>query len=168
MVSNSGGLIGARAPFLPRNNFILPKIYNVDFRIAREFRIRERLRLSLVGEAFNLFNHPIITVVGPTGSIGANTFNYVGSGTGVCAGHTNGCIVPNPAFPTPTTTSSAIYGPGSCRFPDGSRSSARRLIMPPPYHIVAQIVGAVFKFGEFLQEHQFDFGRSGRCAASPE
>ena len=111
VVSNSGGLIGARAPFVARNNFTLPNIYNVDLRIAREFRIRERLRLSLVGEAFNLFNHPIVTVVGPAGSVGANSFNFTNAGTGVCAGHTNSCIVPNPAFPTPITTSSAIYGP---------------------------------------------------------
>jgi Carboxypeptidase regulatory-like domain/TonB dependent receptor len=111
VVSNSGGLIGARAPFVPRNNFTLPTIYNVDFRIAREFRIKERLRISLVGEAFNVFNHPLITVVGPVGSVGANAFNFTNAGTGVCAGHTNACVVPNPAFPTPTTTSSAIYGP---------------------------------------------------------
>jgi hypothetical protein len=89
----------------------LPNIYNVDTRVARDFRIRERLRLSLVGEAFNLFNHPIITVVGPVGSVGANAFNFTNAGSGVCAGHTNACVVPNPAFPTPTTTSSAIYGP---------------------------------------------------------
>jgi hypothetical protein len=111
VVSNSGGPIGARAPFVPRNNFILPSIYNVDFRIAREIRIRERLRIALIGEAFNLFNHPIISVVGPTGSVGANAFNYTAAGSGLCSGHTNACIVPNPAFPTPVTTSTAIYGP---------------------------------------------------------
>ena len=110
VVSNSGGLIGARAPFLPRNGFTNPSIYNVDFRIGREFHVFERMRLSLVGEAFNLFNHPLITVVGPTGSVGANAFNFTAAGTGVCAGHTNGCVVPNPSFPTPVTTSTPIYG----------------------------------------------------------
>jgi hypothetical protein len=111
VVSNSGGLIGARAPFVPRNNYVLPSVYNVDLRVAREFRVWDRLRISLVGEAFNLFNHPLITVVGPVGSIGANAFSYAAAGSGACAGHANACIVPNPSFPVPTTTSSAIYGP---------------------------------------------------------
>ncbi len=100
-----------RAPFVPRNNFILPTLYNVDFRIAREFHIRERLKLSLIGEAFNLFNHPLITLAGPGTTTTPNAFNYTAAGTGICAGHTNGCISPNPAFPTPTQTTSAIYAP---------------------------------------------------------
>ncbi|HLX42779.1 MAG TPA: TonB-dependent receptor [Bryobacteraceae bacterium] len=109
MVTNSGGTTGGRMPNLPRNNYYLPNIYNTDFRIAREFKVRERLKLSLVGEAFNLFNHPIITNVGPGSP--PNAFNFTASGSGVCAGHTNGCIVPNAAFPTVTQTSTAIYGP---------------------------------------------------------
>lgn len=109
LVSNSGSPEGGRAPFLPRNSFYLPNIYNVDFRIAREFRILERLRLALVGEAFNLFNHPLITNAGPGSP--PNAYNFTNAGSGVCAGHTNACIVPNASFPTPTTTTTAIYGP---------------------------------------------------------
>jgi hypothetical protein len=100
-----------RAPFLPRNNFTLPNLYNVDFRIAREFRVGERYRLAFVGEAFNLFNHPLITLAGPGSTTTPNAFNYTAPGSGICAGHTNGCISPNPAFPTPTQTTSAIYAP---------------------------------------------------------
>jgi hypothetical protein len=100
-----------RAPFVPRNNFILPTLYNVDFRIARDFRVRERFKLSLVGEAFNLFNHPLITLAGPGTTTTPNAFNFAAAGAGVCSGHTNGCISPNPAFPTPTQATSAIYAP---------------------------------------------------------
>ena len=100
-----------RAPFVPRNNFILPTLYNVDFRIARDFRVRERYKLSLVGEAFNLFNHPLITLVGPGTTTTPNAFNLTPAGSGLCSGHTNGCISPNAAFPTPTQATSAIYTP---------------------------------------------------------
>ncbi|MBV8847750.1 MAG: TonB-dependent receptor [Bryobacterales bacterium] len=108
VVSNSGNPTGGRAPFLTRNNYYLPNIYNVDFRIAREIRFTERMRLSLVGEAFNLFNHTIITGIGPGSP--PNSFNFTNAGAGACAGHSNACIVPNASFPSVTTTSTAIYG----------------------------------------------------------
>lgn len=108
LVNNSGGATGGRVPFLPRNNYYLPNIYNVDFRIGRDFRFAERMRLSLVGEAFNIFNHTNITNVGPGSP--PNSFNFTNAGTGLCAGHANACIVPNPAFPSVTQTTTAIYG----------------------------------------------------------
>ncbi len=108
-VGTSGTATGGRVPFLPRNNYILPAIYNIDFRVSREFKIRERLRLSLVGEAFNLFNSTLITNEGPGSP--PNAFSYSAAGSGVCNGHVNGCVVPNPSFPTPTQTTSAIYAP---------------------------------------------------------
>jgi hypothetical protein len=112
LVTNSGGLTGGRAPFIPRNSINLPNIYNVDFRIAREFQIVERLRLMLVGEAFNLFNHTNVTEIGPnTTNNAALAYNYTSAGSGVCAGHTNACIVPNSAFPTNTQTTAPILGP---------------------------------------------------------
>jgi len=112
LVTNTGGLIGGRAPFIPRNSINNPNLYDVDFRISREFRILERARLELTGEAFNLFNHTNVTQIGPTSTNGgALAFNYTAIGSGVCAGHTNACIVPNAAFPTNTTTTTAIFGP---------------------------------------------------------
>jgi hypothetical protein len=112
LVTNTGGLTGGRAPFIPRNPINLPNIYNVDFRIAREFQIVERLRLMLVGEAFNLFNHTNVTEIGPnTTNNAALAYNYTSAGSGVCAGHTNACIVPNAAFPTNTQTTAPILGP---------------------------------------------------------
>jgi hypothetical protein len=111
LVSNSGNPTGGRVPFLPRNNYYLPNIYNTDFRIARDFTFHERFKLSLVGEAFNIFNHTIITGVGPGSP--PNSFNFTAAGSGVCSaanGHTNSCIVPNATFPTVTQTSTSIYG----------------------------------------------------------
>ena len=108
LVNNSGGSTGGRVPFLPRNNYYLPNIYNTDFRIARDLKFGERVKLSLVGEAFNIFNHTNITGVGPGSP--PNSFNFTNAGTGLCAGHTNACVVPNPAFPSVTQTSTTIYG----------------------------------------------------------
>jgi Carboxypeptidase regulatory-like domain/TonB dependent receptor len=108
-IGTSAFATGGRVPFLPRNNYYLPNLYNTDFRIAREFRVHERYRLALVGEAFNLFNHTLITNVGPGSP--PNAFSFSAAGSGVCSGHTNGCVVPNPAFPTATQTTSAIYAP---------------------------------------------------------
>ncbi|HTS50128.1 MAG TPA: TonB-dependent receptor [Bryobacteraceae bacterium] len=112
LVTNTGALIGGRAPFLPRNNYRLPNLYNVDFRVSREFKLTERLRLALTGEAFNLFNHTNITGIGPNSTNNEPlSYNYTKANTGLCSGHTNDCIAPNPAFPTVTQTTSAVLGP---------------------------------------------------------
>jgi len=112
LVTNTGGLIGGRAPFIPRNDYRLPNLYNVDFRISREFKLMERLRLALTGEAFNLFNHTNVTGIGPASTNGgALAYNYTAAGSGLCAGHTNACIAPNPSFPQVTQTTTAILGP---------------------------------------------------------
>jgi hypothetical protein len=93
-----------RAAWLPRNGYTAPGFHNVDFRIGRQFGFGERVRLSLIGEAFNLFNHTNVSSVNTTG------FTYSAAGSGVCLGHTNGCLVPNAAFLVPTATSNLIWG----------------------------------------------------------
>jgi len=62
-----------RVPFLGRNSFRYPGTYNLDMRISRGFRLYERTRLELIGEAFNLFNHVNYT--------GINAQNYTLGGT---------------------------------------------------------------------------------------
>jgi outer membrane receptor protein involved in Fe transport len=52
-----------RVPFLGSNSFQLPRTVNVDLRIAKEFKIRESWKLTLSGDAFNLFNHVNVTGV---------------------------------------------------------------------------------------------------------
>jgi hypothetical protein len=103
-VSYAGATSG-RAGWLPRNGFTAPGFHDVDFRIARQFPIGERLKLTLVGDAFNLFNHTNVS------SVNTTAFNYTAAGSGVCIGHTNGCYAPNAAFLAPTATSNLLFGP---------------------------------------------------------
>src|SRR5262249_35122104 len=91
-VSNSGGSIGGRVPWIARNSYRLPSLHNLDFRIGRQFSIMERLNLQFIGEAFNLFNTTNITAVNTT------QYNYSG-----------GNLVPNAAFLAPTTASNFVY-----------------------------------------------------------
>lgn len=55
--------------------------------------MKERYKLSLVGEAFNLFNH--------TNVFSVNTTQYSLSGT---------TLTPQPTFLTPTATNNGLYG----------------------------------------------------------
>lgn len=101
--SNASANAG-RAAWLPRNAYTAPGFHNMDFRIARQFPISERVKLSFIGEAFNLFNHTNVS------SVNTTAFTYTAAGSGVCTGHANGCMVPNPAFLLPTATSNLIWG----------------------------------------------------------
>jgi hypothetical protein len=105
LVNNAGTPTGGRAPWVVRNAFTAPGYHNFDFRIGRQFRIAERLQLSLIGEAFNLFNHTNIA------SVNTTAFNYTAAGSGACAGHANGCLAPNAAFLAPTGASNLLWGP---------------------------------------------------------
>jgi hypothetical protein len=104
VVSNSGGNIGGRPNWVPRNGYNLPNLYNVDFRLARTFSFGEHVRLQLLGEAFNIFNHTNIL------SLNSTQYNYSAAGSGACAGHSNGCLVPVASFLAPTSSSNGLYG----------------------------------------------------------
>ena len=88
-----------------RNAYTGPGHKNMDFRIGRQFTIGERVKLSLLGEAFNLFNTTNIS------SVNTTAFTYSAAGSGACAGHTNACYVPSPTFMAPTATSNLLWGP---------------------------------------------------------
>ena len=104
-VNNSGtALSSARFPGQVRNAFTGPGLADIDFRIGRQFAIGEKFRLSLLGEAFNLFNFTNFFAVNAT------EYNYSAAGSGACSGHTNGCVVFNPAFLTPTASNNGLYG----------------------------------------------------------
>ena len=110
-VSYAGATAG-RAGWLPRNALTAPGFHNVDFRVGRQFALGERLKLSLIGEAFNLFNHTNVSSVwGYSSSYPA--FSYLAAGSGACAGHTNACFVPYTSTPvlSPLTTSNLLWGP---------------------------------------------------------
>ena len=99
------GPTAGRAGWLPRNSFTAPGYHNVDLRLARQFAFSERVKLALMGEVFNVFNHTNVSSVNNT------AFFYAAPGSGACSGHTNACFTPNPAFLAPTATSNLLWGP---------------------------------------------------------
>lgn len=91
-----------RVPFLGPNSFQLPRTATVDLRIEKGFKIRESWKLTLSGDAFNLFNHVNVT--------GANTqmFSIQSSGTvhGVaCSGGAPCLVFQDPAITGSPSTS---------------------------------------------------------------
>jgi len=109
-VSTFAGPTGGRASWLARNAFNLPNINTLDLRMGRGFSFREKYHLNFVADAFNLFNHTIVSGVNTT------AFGYSGPGIGACAGHTNGCLVPSSSFGSRTTTSGLLYGARQMQF----------------------------------------------------
>ena len=55
-----------RTPGIGRNTFYLPRTVSLDPRITKNFQLTERVRLQLIGEAFNIFNHANISGVSRT------------------------------------------------------------------------------------------------------
>jgi len=108
--TNTGGTTGGRPLFEGRNVYFGHPLYNVDFRIMRDFRVFEKFHLQLLGEVFNLFNHTNIS------SVNTTAFNYTAAGSGACtaaiANGATGCLVPSPTFMAPTASSSTngLYG----------------------------------------------------------
>ena len=115
-VTNTGGSTGGRPPQYGRNVFIGPGLRDVDMRIMREFHIVEKVRLQVIGEAFNIFNHTNIA------SVNTTAFNYIAAGASGCgaavSGGANGCLSPNSAFlaPTSSTSVNGLYGARQLQF----------------------------------------------------
>lgn len=119
MSSSSGAPTTGRPPQIQRNSQPGPGVRNIDFRVTREIPIHDRISLQLIGEAFNLMNHEIISGVNTTYS------TLVYNGTGSCPATASvptgsqfaGCITPyvpssaSGAFGKPTGTNTILYGP---------------------------------------------------------
>ena len=120
MSSSSGAATTGRPPVIGRNSQPGPGVRNIDFRVTRDVPIHEGMKLQIIGEAFNLMNHTIVsgenttysTYTGPTAASGACPAT-----TGVPDGsYFWGCITPfvssTPAgvFANATSSSSALYG----------------------------------------------------------
>ena len=104
-ITYTGGTTGGRPTFVGRNVYFGHPLYNIDLRVAREFRVLEKVRLLTQVEAFNVFNH--------TNIFNENTtpYTYTASCASMAAG-ANGCLVPSPTFEQPTVASSSngLYG----------------------------------------------------------
>ncbi len=94
MVTNSGFPPSAyQDPSVARNFYAGPGFWDIDVRVSREFTIKERYRLSLLGEAFNVLNH--------TNVFSVNAVQYSLSGTN---------LSPVGSFLTPSATNNGLYG----------------------------------------------------------
>ena len=94
-----------RVPFLGANSFQMPRTVNVDLRIAKEFKVWESWKLTLSGDAFNLFNHVNVT------GVNAQMFSITAPTTpttvhGVSCSASTPCLVfQDPAITGNTSTS---------------------------------------------------------------
>jgi len=113
-ITYTGGSTGGRPTWLGRNIYNGYPFYNTDFRIAREFKVWERVRMQFQADAFNLFNHT--NIQGQYGGVNVTPYVFTNVGTGLCTGAvstgTNGCLVPSPTFRSTASTTSlnGLYG----------------------------------------------------------
>src|ERR1700675_1894278 len=96
----------------PRNTFKGDTLQTVDVRLERTFPIREKLRLQLLAEAFNLMN--TVNIRYSNTSYGAADFCPNDPGAPGCAGATQFYREgsPNPTYGTP----SAVFNPRQIQF----------------------------------------------------
>lgn len=115
-VSNNASNAAGRAPQFPRNFFRGPtQVRDVDFRITRDFALwKERYKLQVIAETFNLFNHTIVSTVN-SAAYAVQTTGTASGGSLICATATP-CLVPQGSFLSPTSTSSAITGARQMQF----------------------------------------------------
>jgi hypothetical protein len=95
-LSGSGGW--NRAPFLPVGSLLTGPEYDVDARISRQIPITEKVKASLMFEAYNLFNHQYATSV--------NTIAYTA---------TAGVLKPVPLLGAPNAADGFPYGSNARR-----------------------------------------------------
>lgn len=93
----------SRVPFFGVNSFQMPRTWNVDFRLAKEIKLHESWKLTLSGDAFNLFNRVNVT------SVNAQMFAIQSSG----AAHGVPCssVAPCFVFQDPAITGSSSTSP---------------------------------------------------------
>jgi len=83
----SSGVLGAgganRLPNLPPNAFQMPHTANVDLRLQKAFRLREKMAFEVTADAFNVLNHNNITGVNTTiYSISGSTLQFQDGASG--------------------------------------------------------------------------------------
>jgi hypothetical protein len=77
----------------------------LDFRLDRTFRHGERYSLTLLGEAFNIFN--------VTNILGFSNLNYSGFANTLTTDRNNPCY--SSSFGTPVSTAGGVFGSGGPR-----------------------------------------------------
>ncbi len=87
-----------RPPFLGPNSFQMPGYRDVDLRLQKSFHIWETWKLSLIGDAFNLFNHNNVT------SVNTQMFSISGSSLVFQDGLSGRSLFGNPTASSNTLT----------------------------------------------------------------
>ncbi|HSV33095.1 MAG TPA: hypothetical protein VLH87_03150, partial [Pyrinomonadaceae bacterium] len=88
-----------RLPGTVRNQFTTPSIYQFDVRLTRALHFGERMRVQLIGEAFNIFNRSNVATVNNI------FFNYSGGSAGTLSAPSA-----TTAFGTPRSFASPASG----------------------------------------------------------
>ncbi|HYL09526.1 MAG TPA: TonB-dependent receptor [Candidatus Acidoferrales bacterium] len=116
-VSSFGGFTGGRAPNVGRNAFHgATQFRDVDFRVTREIPLRERFKLQVLAEAFNLFNHTNFQSVSST-LLDVAQPSALATATCKAAVHVNTCLVPDSTpFLIPQSASNTLYGARQLQF----------------------------------------------------
>jgi outer membrane receptor for ferrienterochelin and colicin len=96
----------------PRNTFKGDSLQTIDIRLERTFPVRERFKVQLMVEAFNLFN--TVNVHYFNTNYGAADFCSFDGGAPGCSGATNHFLEdsPNPSYGTP----SSVFNPRQLQF----------------------------------------------------
>jgi hypothetical protein len=74
--NNDGNRSNDRLPGTVRNQYTSPSVYQFDVRLTRLIHLGEKMRVQLIGEAFNIFNRSNVVLVNNT------FFNYSGGTAG--------------------------------------------------------------------------------------
>ena len=96
---------GASYPLVDSNARFNDTFNSIDFRLAKEFRIHEGMKLQLLGEVFNLANKSNI--------LGFNTTNYSGFFNALVPDQ--GDPTHSSAFGKPVSTAGGVFGSGGPR-----------------------------------------------------
>ena len=64
--NNDGNRSNDRLPGTVRNQFTTPSVYQFDMRLTRAIHFGEKMRIQLIGEAFNIFNRSNVVLVNNT------------------------------------------------------------------------------------------------------
>src|SRR6266568_2895930 len=101
-LNNDSNRFTDRVPGLGRDTFNLPRTVSLDPRVTKNIPVNERLKVQLIAEAFNIFNHTNIN--------GVSTTQFVvianAGGTTCAASTTSQCLKPSTgtsAFQFPTS-----------------------------------------------------------------
>jgi len=94
-----------RTPGVGRNTFYLPRTVSLDPRVTKNVQLTERLRLQLIGEAFNIFNHTNINGVSRTQYVVIQNSPNPVTGKPPCALTVTQCLANPSNFPFQFPTS---------------------------------------------------------------